>query len=68
MMLESGFGDDTAEQWLIYSKWNLRSVCNTILDYGVHVLGMTESDARQLLVHDAFQSDQEAREKWRRVT
>jgi uncharacterized protein (DUF885 family) len=68
MMLESGFGDDTAEQWLIYSKWNLRSVCNTILDYGVHVLGMTESDAHQLLVHDAFQSDQEAREKWRRVT
>jgi len=68
MMLESGFGDDTAEQWLIYSKWNLRSVCNTILDYGVHVLGMTESDAHQLLVHDAFQSEQEAREKWRRVT
>jgi uncharacterized protein (DUF885 family) len=68
MMLESGFGDDTAEQWLIYSKWNLRSVCNTILDYGVHVLGMTESEARQLLVHDAFQSDQEAREKWRRVS
>jgi uncharacterized protein (DUF885 family) len=68
MMLESGFGDDTAEQWLIYSKWNLRSVCNTILDYGVHVLGMTEGDAHQLLVHDAFQSDQEAREKWRRVT
>jgi hypothetical protein len=68
MMLESGFGNDTAEQWLIYSKWNLRSVCNTILDYGVHVLGMTESDAHRLLTHDAFQTDQEAREKWRRVT
>ena len=54
MMLESGFGDDTAEQWLIYSKWNLRSVANTILDYGVHVLDMSESDARQLLVREAF--------------
>ena len=45
MMLESGFGDDTAESWLIYSKWNLRSVVNTILDYSVHVLGMTEEQA-----------------------
>src|SRR4029079_9864118 len=36
MMMEAGFGDSTAEQWLIYSKWNLRSVVNTILDYAVH--------------------------------
>jgi Bacterial protein of unknown function (DUF885) len=68
MMLESGFGNDTAEQWLIYSKWNLRSVCNTILDYGVHVLGMSDEAAKQLLIHEAFQSEEEAREKWRRVT
>ena len=67
MMMESGYGDDTAEQWLIYWKWNLRSVCNTILDYGVHVLGMSEQDARRLLVHDAFQGEQEFREKWHRV-
>jgi uncharacterized protein (DUF885 family) len=68
MMLESGYGDDTAEEWLMYSKWNLRSVCNTILDYGVHVLGMSEADAKELLIHQAFQSDEEVREKWRRVT
>jgi len=67
MMMESGYGADTAEQWLIYWKWNLRSVCNTILDYGVHVLGMSEADARGLLVHDAFQGEQEFREKWHRV-
>jgi uncharacterized protein (DUF885 family) len=68
MMLESGYGGDTAEQWLMYSKWNLRSVCNTILDYSVHVLDMSEADAKHLLIHDAFQTDQEAREKWRRVS
>ena len=45
MMLESGYGEHKAEAWLVYSKWNLRSVCNTILDYGVHVLGMTEAEA-----------------------
>jgi len=67
MMMESGYGDDTAEQWLIYSKWNLRSVCNTILDYGVHALGMSEDEARRLLIHDAFQGEQEFREKWHRV-
>jgi uncharacterized protein (DUF885 family) len=68
MMLESGFGNDTAEQWLMYTKWNLRSVCNTILDYGVHVLGMSEEAAKQLLMRESFQSEQEAKGKWRRVT
>jgi uncharacterized protein (DUF885 family) len=67
MMLESGYGDHTAEMWLIYSKWLLRSVCNTILDYSVHVLDMSEADAKQLLVHEAFQSNEEAVGKWRRV-
>ncbi|HUQ52729.1 MAG TPA: DUF885 domain-containing protein [Gammaproteobacteria bacterium] len=68
LMLESGYGDDKAESWLIYSKWNLRSVTNTILDYGVHVRGMTEDEAMDLLTRQAFQTEQEAREKWRRVT
>jgi uncharacterized protein (DUF885 family) len=67
MMMESGYGGESAEQWLVYSKWNLRSVCNTILDYGVHVLGMSEPEARRLLIHDAFQGEQEFREKWHRV-
>ncbi len=68
MMLESGYGEHRAEAWLIYSKWNLRSVSNTILDYGVHVLGMTEAEAMDLLTREAFQTEQEARDKWRRLT
>jgi uncharacterized protein (DUF885 family) len=67
MMLESGYGDNTPEMWLMYSKWNLRSVSNTILDYSVHVLGMTQQQAMDLLVRQAFQTPQEAAEKWRRV-
>ena len=67
MMLESGFGGHTAESWLIYSKWNLRSVCNVILDYAVHVLNMSEAEAMDLLMREAFQTRQEATEKWRRV-
>jgi uncharacterized protein (DUF885 family) len=42
-------------------------VTNTILDYSVHVLGMTEEQAIDLLVRQAFQTPQEAVEKWRRV-
>ena len=67
MMLESGYGDNTPEMWLMYSKWNLRSVTNTILDYSVHVLGMTEEQAMDLLTRQAFQTHSEAEEKWHRV-
>ena len=65
--MESGYGGGTPESWLMYSKWNLRSVTNTILDYSVHVLGMSREDAIQLLTHEAFQSQTEAEGKWRRV-
>lgn len=67
MMLESGYGDNTPEMWLMYSKWNLRVVTNTILDYSVHVLGMTEEQALDLLVRQAFQTKGEATEKWHRA-
>jgi uncharacterized protein (DUF885 family) len=67
MMLESGYGDNAPEMWLMYAKWNLRSVTNTILDYGVHVQGMTQPQAMDLLVRQAFQTPAEAGEKWRRV-
>ena len=67
MMLESGYGDNAAEMWLMYCKWNLRSVTNTILDYSVHVQGMTQAQAMDLLVRQAFQTPTEAGDKWRRV-
>lgn len=67
MMLDSGYGDNAPELWLMWCKWNLRSVTNTILDYSVHVLGMTRDQALDLLVRQAFQTPQEAIEKWHRV-
>ncbi|QNA87407.1 DUF885 domain-containing protein [Massilia sp. Dwa41.01b] len=67
MMLESGYGGNAPEMWLMYSKWNLRSVTNTILDYSVHVNGMEREEALDLLTRQAFQTRQEATEKWRRV-
>lgn len=67
MMLENGWGNDAPELWLMLDKFQLRTVCNTILDYSVHVLGMSEEDALELLMRDAFQTETEARGKWRRV-
>ena len=67
MMLENGYGNNSDELWLMYYKWNLRTVCNTILDYSVHVLGMNEEEAITLLTKEAFQQEEEAKGKWRRV-
>lgn len=68
MMLESGYGNNVPEMKLMYDKWHLRTVCNTILDYSVHVLNMSKEEAVKLLTREAFQQQQEAENKWRRVS
>ncbi|MGN6638028.1 MAG: DUF885 family protein, partial [Mucilaginibacter sp.] len=64
----NGFGNDSPEMWLMWYKWNLRSVCNTILDYGVHCLNMPKQQAITMLTHEAFQQQAEAENKWKRVS
>ena len=68
MMLESGYGNNEPEMWLMYYKWNLRSTCNTILDISVHAGDMTKEQAMNLLTNEAFQQQTEAENKWRRVS
>ncbi len=76
MMLENGYDGDqgvnsteaSPEMWLMYYKWNLRSTCNTILDYSVHTKNMSKEDAMNLLVNEAFQQQAEAEGKWNRVS
>lgn len=74
MMLENGYGapqgSNTAEpeMWLMYYKWNLRSTCNTILDYAIHVKNLGREDGINLLTREAFQQQAEAENKWRRAT
>lgn len=67
MMLENGY-EDSPEMWLMYYKWNLRSTCNTILDYSVHTKNMSKEDALNLLINEAFQQKTEAEGKWKRVS
>jgi|TARA_Y100000310_G_scaffold242377_2_gene246538 uncharacterized protein (DUF885 family) len=68
MMLESGYGDNEPEMWLMYAKWNLRVVVNTIIDYAIQVLGMSEQEVLDMLINEAFQEQTEATGKWRRAT
>ena len=76
MMLENGYDGDrgvnsteaSPEMWLMYYKWNLRSTCNTILDYSVHTKNMSKDEAMNLLVNQAFQQQAEAEGKWNRVS
>ncbi len=68
MMLDNGFGGDAPEMRLMWYKWHLRSVCNTILDYAVHTQNMSKQDALNLLTHEAFQQQAEADGKWKRVS
>jgi uncharacterized protein (DUF885 family) len=68
MMLEEGYGAFEPEMWLMYYKWNLRVICNTILDYSIQVNGMGEQEVLNLLENEAFQQRTEAEGKWRRAT
>lgn len=68
MMLEEGYGNNDPAMWLMYYKWHIRTVCNTILDYSVHVNNMSEKDAMDFLLNEAFQQQAEAAGKWRRVS
>ena len=68
MMLDAGYGGGTDEMWLFWMKWNLRAVCNTILDYAIHTEGMTREQMMDLLLREAFQQEAEASQKWQRAT
>lgn len=67
MMLEEGYGNHQPELWLMYYKWLLRIISNTILDYGLHNLNLSEADALHLLVNEAFQEETEAKGKIKRA-
>ena len=76
MMMEEGWAKNTEingtvqedEMWLMYYKWHLRVVCNTILDYNIHVNNWTKDQAINLLMNEAYQEKSEAEGKYRRAT
>ncbi len=67
MMLEQGYAKDNQELWLVYYKWLLRSVTNTILDYEIHHNNLSKKEAMELMIAGAFQEKSEAEGKWHRA-
>ncbi len=68
MMLEQGYGDNSRELWLMYYKWFLRVVTNTIIDYEIHNKNLSKKQALKLMINEAFQEKTEAEKKWKRAT
>ena len=68
MMLESGYGNNSNEMWLLWDKWNMRVTLNTIIDHAIQVDNMSENDVVTMLRRDGFQEEAEARGKWLRAT
>lgn len=67
MMLEEGYGQ-SPELWLMYYKWHMRVILNTVLDYEVHNKNLDREAGIALLRDQGFQEQAEAEEKWKRAT
>jgi uncharacterized protein (DUF885 family) len=68
MMLESGYGGNTDEMWLLWDKWNMRSTLNAVVDNLIQTQNASEAQVKQLLMREGFQEEAEAAGKWRRAT
>lgn len=60
MMLDQGFGEGDLALRLHQLKFYLRAVVNAILDRKLHVEGMSDEQAMELMVGRAFQTEGEA--------
>ncbi len=67
VMIDAGYYDNDPLMRLIMLKWYLRAVVNAILDQAIHVDGLSEESAMQLMVEGAFQEEREAAGKWVRA-
>ena len=67
LMVEQGLLDNDPLMRLVVLKWLLRGIVNAIIDQAIHVEGMTEDEAMELMIEGAFQEEREAAGKWVRA-
>ncbi|MBX9580189.1 MAG: DUF885 domain-containing protein [Gemmataceae bacterium] len=60
MMLDQGYGDGDLSLRLHQLKFYLRAVINAVLDHKMHCSGMTDDEAKGLLMGRGFQTEAEA--------
>jgi uncharacterized protein (DUF885 family) len=68
MMLETGYGQNSDELWLLWGKWNMRATLNAVVDNLIQTQNASEQEVVALLTGAGFQEEAEARNKWHRAT
>jgi len=66
-MTEEGYADGSLGMGLTLGKQMLRVIANTILDIRLQTMGMTDQQALDLMVNDAYQEKEEATAKLQRA-
>src|SRR6266404_5470298 len=65
MMAEQGYGGSEVKMQQL--KMRLRAIANAILDQSIHAGNMSEQQALDLMMKEAFQQEGEAVAKWKRA-
>jgi len=65
MMAEQGYGGPEVKMQQL--KMRLRAIANAILDQSIHAGNMSEKEAMDLMMKEAFQQEGEAVAKWKRA-
>src|SRR5882724_10660688 len=65
MMAEAGYGGPEVKMQQL--KMRLRAICNAILDQSIHAGNMSEQQAMELMMKEAYQQEGEAVAKWKRA-
>jgi uncharacterized protein (DUF885 family) len=65
VMAEAGYGGPEVKMQQL--KMRLRAICNAILDQSIHAGNMTEQQALDLMMKEAYQQEGEAVGKWKRA-
>jgi uncharacterized protein (DUF885 family) len=67
LLSDEGYLDNSVALRMTFYKQMLRVITNTILDIKIQTMGMTEQEALDLMMKDAFQEKEEATGKWQRA-
>jgi uncharacterized protein (DUF885 family) len=67
LMTEQGYLDKDPAMQLTLMKQQLRLLANTILDVRLQTMGMTDQQALDLMINDAYQEKEEATAKLQRA-
>ena len=67
VMTQAGFDDYSPKFKLVRTKVWMRAVVNTILDIRMQTMNMTDQEALDLMMKEAFQTEAEARGKLKRA-